>query len=145
MHVDDTNKIQRLVRKDVLLGEAGWIDPRFWDGDVRDRHGKTPAEMVNTKDMSTLRYSVQLRAEPDAAHVDHDLLAYRMYFAFAPYGDLHSLLERHIHPRGNATHIPEPFVWCMAEALAKCGKVMWHGDLETPKDGWKGIVHRQVH
>jgi hypothetical protein len=77
---------------------------------VLDPNHKMPLEMVITDSLAKLQnlhHTVRFRADPDPSHIDEDLFAYRMYLAYAPFGDLHGVIERHSLPAATATHIPE--------------------------------------
>jgi hypothetical protein len=140
--VVEANIAQRLVRKDTHLPESGWLDPRYWEGDVLDFNNRLPKEAVITRDMMAIQnlvHTVRLRVIQTPAHADNVAFTYRLYLEFAPQGDLGALLDEHIEIDAP---MPETFVWYVFEALAKAGLAMKQGDMDTPRDGWKEIVHR---
>ena len=136
-----------MFRKDVYLGEHAWLDVLQWEGDVRDVDNRMPTELAVTKAMSDdeLKYSIQMRIDPDPSHVDHENLCYKMYLVFAAYGDLDSLIKRHMAPLGmyGPRPMPEPFIWCVAEAMGRAAVAMRRGEhFEEKGEEWKEIVHR---
>lgn len=76
----------------------------------------------------------------------------------SPHGDLHKLIKHYEAlakreeraGRQHDIHIPEPMIWCVAEALAIAGYVMEHGAMPLqPGQGpgnvtqdWFDIIHR---
>ena len=139
-----SNRTQRLVRKDTHLADSCWLDPRFWEGNVLDFNNRLPKEAVITRhmmDVQNLVHTVRLRVLPTPAHSDNVAFTYRMYLEFAPYGDLGLVLEDHIE---RDFPMPETFVWYLFEALAKAGLAMKQGHMDTPIPGWKEIVHRDL-
>lgn len=71
------------------------------------------------------------------------LRTYRIYTDWCGHGDLDKIIDR--HHRQN-TNIPEPFIWAVAETLAKCALAMEVGPsdpaAQDPDVEWKQIVHR---
>ena len=138
--------MQRLYRKDVYFGEAGWIDPKQWEGDMRDPDGKTPNELACHESLLavTRRYVVGMRESVHRGLIDNDLLTFKVYLEFCRYKDLMDLVIEHSQPQHNI-RFPEPFVWYVAEALATSGLAMEKGFAMMDgiqHDDWKEIVHR---
>lgn len=120
----------------------------YWNGEVLDFGERKPWEFTATADMANiqdLQHTVSLKAAPDTRHIDDELLSYRLYTAWAGFGDLDSLIQRHL--QAPVRTVPEPFIWFVAEALAKAGHTMRFGHPTDASSNWnwgKEIVHRDL-
>ena len=126
----------------MFCSESMWTDPRFWDGDFRDPAQKIPLELTCNDALmgvAGLENVIQLRGGINRALIDNELQTFRFYLEYAMHGDLDHLIETH---RNRGVYIPEPMVWYVAEALARCGLAMQQGSLTAPIAEWDQIVHR---
>ena len=136
-----------MFRKDVYLDEKDWSSPRLWDGDVRDPNTKTPYELAchhALMQVPGLDSVIGMRETLGRGLIDNREMRYRMYLEWAPYGDLHELIEA--YRNAPVHHIPEPMLWYTFLCLAECGLAMDNGHVNSQdpeKDpGWRDIVHR---
>ena len=120
---------------------------RFWDGDLRVPASLTPWEIATHEamlDIPHLQHVVRLRESGRRELINHAERRFRLYIDWCPHGDLKSL----IHTFEDAGRpVPEPLIWCIAEALAECAVAMAEGRVSNkggPLEDWREVVHRDI-
>lgn len=133
---------QRVFRKDVFLTDKHWYDVRLWEGNVADDNAKVPLELAchdAMMDVPRFQNVIRLRERLHRGLIDHNFTRYKLYLEWSSKRDLEGLIQRYT---AAGTHVPEPFIWYVAECLARCGLAMRQGDPTHANRDWTAIVHR---
>lgn len=135
-----------MYRKDVFWSESRWYDPRFWDGDLRDPASLTPWEIASHEAMLAipgLQHVVRLRESGRRELINHAGQRFRLYVEWCPHTDLFGLIRGF---RESERPIPEPMIWCVAEALAESAVAMAEGSINEDEAvaGWREIIHLDI-
>lgn len=122
--------------------EEWWRDPIYWQGDVRDLVNRMPMEMACHTALREVEGVVQPRYDgTQFGFVDNDYMAYRFYTTFCGHRSLSELIHQSI---ADNRPLPEPFIWAVAENLARAGWAMAESANNPDHDSicWGEIVHR---
>ncbi|KAK5167627.1 uncharacterized protein LTR77_007326 [Saxophila tyrrhenica] len=127
---DDDVIIKRVYRKDTFMSKKAWTHPTLWAGDVNDLDTREPNELATHSEVSGNEGIVELFVTMDQRLVNRLSRSYRVYTLYAPHESLGDVFRWY----KEEPKIPEPFIWYVAENLAKAGEAM----------KGKEIVHRDI-
>lgn len=135
------------MRKEQYYDSRQWFDARLWaSGDMASDDNRVPWELECHRlitGVSDLDNVVKLRATTRS-----DVLRwvrkynrmFRAYMEFCPHGNLDKLIA---HYRASKSRVPEPMIWNVAEALARCGAAMHEiGPGDSGRADRQETVHR---
>lgn len=130
-------------------------DPLVPGSSVADVNSRWPLEIHCHDAMSSIPgvdHVARLREPKRRQWINNEDKSYRLYIEWYGRGNLMNYIRRYREQRaGNPhVHLPEPFLWHVAESLAKSGVAMRSGAMPGPPGapppppaaGWQPIVHR---
>lgn len=122
-----------------------WCDPKEW-------RGRLPREIRNHKLIDSTRSGVSHRSL--IRHQGYRLMMtkkkYRLYLEYCSYDTLyHSMWDRYDLAHQGRWHeirpLPERYIWYVFSELVNACLILEQGDLSGAKQGWRPIVHADLH